>query len=240
MSLDVIDALENGFRKTFSEDGLKLAGIFFVISLLTTIASESLTREFIDRFSDQPIPGVEYMFELSLSLPVSAGLLLVGSLASAVVSIAALRALSSDRNLFSSEVFTEKMLHALVHTFIGGIVFGIAVLMGLALIVVPGLYLMTVLYFWTVIVAVEHKGFLEAMRESIDMTSGNRWQVLGLLLAVIVVSVGVSTAVSIPVTAASSFIGGKTVAGVVSLTPSAFTAVFALGTITSAYNQLKN
>jgi hypothetical protein len=83
---------------------------------------------------------------------------------------------------------------AVVGTLIAvGILAGIAIAIGFVLLIIPGLFLITI---WAVIVPVvviERSGVLEAFGRSRELVKGNGWQVFGVLvllfLAVIVVQV---------------------------------------------------
>jgi hypothetical protein len=63
-----------------------------------------------------------------------------------------------------------------------GIVAGIGIVIGFVLIIVPGLFLITI---WSVaapVVVLEHPGVLPALRRSRELVRGNGWQVFGVIL----------------------------------------------------------
>ena len=66
----------------------------------------------------------------------------------------------------------------------------VAIIVGILLLVVPGLILLVV---WSVAIPAlvgEHRGIPSALRRSRDLTKGVRWQIFGLILFIIVFSVG--------------------------------------------------
>ncbi len=73
-----------------------------------------------------------------------------------------------------------------------GIIAGIGIVVGFILIIVPGLFLLTI---WSVaapVVVLENPGALAALRRSREMVSGNGWQVFGVILVLYIVVAVVS------------------------------------------------
>ncbi|MBP0578900.1 hypothetical protein J8I29_06260 [Labrys sp. LIt4] len=64
------------------------------------------------------------------------------------------------------------------------ILIGLAVTIGLILLVVPGVWLICVLYAAVSVCVVEQRGVTESMSRSAELTSGFRWKILGLALIV--------------------------------------------------------
>ena len=64
------------------------------------------------------------------------------------------------------------------------ILVGLAVTIGLVLLVVPGLWLICMLYAAVAVCVVEQRGVTDSMSRSSELTSGFRWQILGLVLIV--------------------------------------------------------
>lgn len=71
-----------------------------------------------------------------------------------------------------------------------GIVAGIGVVIGFVLIIVPGLYLLTVWFVAAPVVVLERPGVFAALRRSRELVRGNGWQVFAVIL-VLYVMVGV-------------------------------------------------
>jgi hypothetical protein len=97
---------------------------------------------------------------------------------------------------------------------LNGILYGIAVVIGFILLVVPGLILITI---WAVVapsIVVENKGVIEAFGRSRELVRGNGWSVFGailiaflILIALYIVAAAIGTAIADD--------GGMVVAGVI-------------------------
>jgi hypothetical protein len=73
---------------------------------------------------------------------------------------------------------------------------GIGIGIGFVLLIVPGLFLLTI---WAVLapaVVIERRGVLEAFRRSREMVEGSNWQVFGVLLATIAITAAVGLVLS--------------------------------------------
>jgi uncharacterized membrane protein len=87
---------------------------------------------------------------------------------------------------------------------------GIVTLIGLILLVVPGIIAMLMFFFAKIIVIDRNVGPIGAMEESMRLTKGNRWELFVLLLAVIVINIigalcfFVGLVITIPVTMLAS------------------------------------
>lgn len=65
-----------------------------------------------------------------------------------------------------------------------GVVAGIGVVIGFFLIIVPGLYLITIWFVAAPVVVLERPGVFAALRRSRELVRGNGWQVFGVILVV--------------------------------------------------------
>jgi hypothetical protein len=83
-----------------------------------------------------------------------------------------------------------------------GFVAGLGIAVGLLLLIVPGLFLLTIWAVFAPVIVVERRG-LDALSRSADLTKGNRWQVFAVILLAFFIGL-VITAVA----AAISGIGG--------------------------------
>jgi hypothetical protein len=80
---------------------------------------------------------------------------------------------------------------------IAGILAGLAVAVGLLLLIVPGLYLLTI---WSVLIPVivlERRAVMEAFGRSRELVSGYGWSAFGVIVLCFLILVGVSIVVSI-------------------------------------------
>lgn len=78
-----------------------------------------------------------------------------------------------------------------------GILAGLAIVVGLLLFIVPGLYLMTI---WSVLIPVivlEGRGVMEAFGRSRQLVRGNGWNVFGVIILTIVILIVVSIVLSL-------------------------------------------
>ncbi|MFB6203760.1 MAG: hypothetical protein ABEK01_04695 [Candidatus Nanohaloarchaea archaeon] len=237
MSLDIGEVLQEGFDRTLEKNGLMFAGLFYVTSLLSAVASDTLMKgmEFSTMYQGQMQQAT---YPLAAGSAALGGVLaLVGSLVSALIGVAALRTFtSSETETIPTEYFTDNILFVLGNLIVGGIAFAVMVGFGFLLLVIPGLFLLVSLYFWNVIVIVERSNFIDAMQESWNMTSGNRLK-LFLLGAVVLIGTGIFTSIlSMPI---NLVLGPSPVASILALIPGALTAVFSSATTASAYKQLK-
>ena len=239
MSLDLGEALKEGIDRTFTRNGGILASLFFIATLVTSIASQSMLKA-VELPPELQQEGTEMAAPLAMGGPLALHgvLIAAGAIASSIISIAAIRTLTSDETeTVPTEYFTRNVGWVLLNMIVGGLVFGLAVLTGLALLIVPGIFIMVSLLFWNIHVAKHDTNFVEAFKESWSMTEGSRFNVFGLWLLIGVVSF------------AAGFAGGL-VAGPLSLVSpiaseagnmavSALTAVFGVATLSQAYNQLR-
>jgi membrane-anchored glycerophosphoryl diester phosphodiesterase (GDPDase) len=115
---------------------------------------------------------------------------------------------------------------------VGAVVFAVIIALGLVLFVVPGIFLLVALVFWTVYVAVEDRSFVEGMQESWALTRGHRMRLFLLGFAVAIVGVVVSAVFG------AGVLPGSTLGLVIAQIGSALTTVFSLATLAAAYDQL--
>jgi len=186
MSLNIGRALQEGIARTLSRAGLLLTVAWFVLGLLNQLAYNSAIAGVLPDVPNQPMATLGPTLPLS---PTAAGaVVFVLYLGSFVVVAAALRTfVTGETGTVPGEYVTRNLGWMLVNYFVGYLVFAVALWVGFLLLVVPGLILLVSLYFWYVLVAVEDQNFVEAFRNSWSLSVGNRWQLLGLGLIVMVV-----------------------------------------------------
>lgn len=238
MSLDVVDTLKGGLEDTLSSRGLKFIGIAYVINLFSSISSQSL-------FSQMGLyegMGGMYANATPLAMPgptsLWAGLALIGSLAGLWLTLGLLRSFVSSRtDSIDTDLFTENLGMPFLNLLVGGIVFSLLVVTGLILFIIPGIFLLVSLIFWTIYVAVEDENFIEAMRSSWNLAKGNRLDLLLIGIGVLVVGLIASIAAGIPgalVGFASPQIGAA-----IGMLGNSFSTVFTLATLAHAYRTLR-
>ncbi|WP_231186463.1 hypothetical protein [Haladaptatus sp. DYF46] len=222
MPINITNVLKQGYGRTVKRNGLMLVGIIFVISVVNGVVGVSVRAT-----------------PTALAPSLAAGLVsVVLSIALLVVSIAAIRVFVSDETeRLPREFFTRNMVWAAVNVFIGMIVFGIIVALGLVALIVPGIFLLVTLAFWTVYVAVEDQNFVKAFRSSWGLTRGYRFNLLVLGVAVILLTILVTIAFGFGDLASGSFVG-DVVALVFAQAASAITTVFSTAVLARAYTEL--
>lgn len=220
MALRIMDAARDGASRTFAKNGLLFVAALFLLNLGGAFLGLRYTA------TDGALMG-------STGNPVATGVLgAVFTLVSLAVSIIAIRTFVSDETeTIPDEYVRRNMGLAMLHMIVGGVIFAIIVLAGLALLVVPGVYLLLGLFFWSVRVAVEDESFIEAMQQSWNLTHGHKWQLFGLLLVLLVVNIAIGL---LTLAAGPGSMGGIIVGQVLS----AFGGVFVLATQARAYVQL--
>ncbi len=74
----------------------------------------------------------------------------------------------------------------------------LAVLLGLVLLIVPGIIVMTLLWVAIPAVVVERPGVIKAMERSAELTKGNRWRVFGIIVILALINAGTNMIVNVP------------------------------------------
>jgi hypothetical protein len=245
--MDVEKSLRTGFGRTKERSGLLLIAVFFVIQLVSTVASQSSTARTLEQVDQLPPFMRNTLFQeamqpgpLALDLPGS--LITLLSLATTVLSIAAVivayRVFASDaRESIPEEAYRRNIGMATLNGLVAGFVFGILVAIGILLLVIPGIYLITALVFFLLFVALEDENFLESLSSSWELTKGRRMSVFLLLVAVLVVQIVVGIIGGI-----GGAIAGFAVpqlGAIVNVAVGAALAVYSLAVLTDAYFQLK-
>lgn len=237
MSVDIGRAIEEGGKRTVARNGLYLVAIWWVVGLLGSLFSNTVSRDTFQQMPGGPAgtPFDPSVVGPSLGLsPGIAGLLsFVVSLVGLVVGAAAIRTfVTDDTETLPGSRFTHNLGWLLVNLFVGYIVFGIVVGIGFVLLVIPGFFLLVSLWFWAVPVAVEDENFVAGFSESWGLTSGNRILLFVLGFIVVIVAIVISIVFGI-----FAFAGGW-IGLVFNQLGSAFTTVFVLATTARTYVQL--
>lgn len=184
MSVDVGGAISQGLDRTASRNGLLFVGITYVLGVLSAVFSTAALSG---------MEGVQSPAAATVSLPVPMAVswlvVLVVTIISFAVGIAALRTFVADRtDQLPSDVFSRNIVAATLNIIVGLVVFAIIVGIGFVLLIIPGIFLLVSLYFWAIIVAVEDKNFYGALQQSWSLTKGERISlfILGLIVVVVV------------------------------------------------------
>lgn len=231
MKLHITDILREGIRRSVSRNGLLLMGVLFVllaVNELVGIGVESWIS--LQQFDPNNLGSI-----LAFAVPpVTGGLVsLLLALAALVVSIAAIRAfVSPETERLPREYFTENMLWVAVNMFVGTIAFAIVVALGFVFLVIPGIFLLVTLIFWSVYVSVEGTSFVKGFQRSWGLTRGYRLELFVLGLGVFVLMALVNLVFSV-----GGFAGGV-IEVVFVQAASAITTIFSTAVLATAYNEL--
>jgi hypothetical protein len=231
--LEIVEVLRTGYRRTVTQAGLTLSALFVVTGLLTSSFAQTVMEKLVPESAVQGAPAVT-----PLALPIDGPSAVLGLAAvyaaSTVLGIVALRSMVSDvTGSIPRRFVTEGTGYAFLNTVIGGIAFSLILLVGFILLVFPGLYLFAALYFWTVFVAVEGENFVEALRSSWELTSGNRLGVFILLLVLVSISAAASGLAGYGLSQISPVAGE-----LASVVFGGFVATFTVASVADAYNRL--
>jgi len=243
MSLNIGQAIEEGGKRTIARNGLYFVGIIWVLGILNGLVGNTIARNMFEQFPGGMGPGMGGMgpgagtaMGPGLGLPsgVAWVLSIVVGLALAIVGAAALRTfVTGERETLPSEHFTRNLVWMLLNLIIGGIVFGIAVAIGLVLLVIPGLFLLVSLFFWNVYVVVEDQNFIEGFQNSWALTGGNRIMLFVLGVVVVIIAGVVGAIFGVPRAFLPGFLGLA-----IAQLGSAFGSVFTIATAARTYEQL--
>lgn len=249
MSLNIGQALREGFSRTFQRNGLVLVAVFIGFGLLNAVVGQSLSQSMIDMViemgefgapggPEDPFqqPGFEQSTPLAipLSVPVALGVTVLLGFVAEGMRIVSIRVFASDVTTTIPDGLIRRNLPlAVLNGVVGGILVTIAILIGLVLVLVPGVFLAISFFFLRQEIAIEDKNFIDALSGSWELTSGNRFELLGLMIIVFVVSLLASApnvVLAFLSPEASTFVGAI-IGG--------FTTVFSIAVATRAYQQLR-
>lgn len=248
-SLDVADPLSEGLDSLLSVTGAQLVTLLALIGISSTVLSQTLfvqigrdTLEYIrDNFdmsqseTQEAVAEMERTIEgmgfgLDVSVPVLLAGLLVLALLSEAVMIGAVRAFaSSEHGGIPIGLVTRRLPIATLYGFLGGILLGIAVTVGLVLFIVPGIIVFIGTLFFRQEIAIADKGPIQAISGTWAVTKGHRWTLL--LLVVILWAIGFA------VDRIPALISGN-VGVVISVMVSSVMSVFTIAVVTDAYVRL--
>ncbi|HKL27989.1 MAG TPA: hypothetical protein VJ898_01860 [Natrialbaceae archaeon] len=237
MSLDIGDALREGYERAIAPSGRQFFVAAFVVQLIQSVVSQSREVSVETPFLDDPVVVEPGPLAVDFGPGTLALLGLAGSILSVYILLVGIRLFVTDSPDRISEVhYRENLLVPWINLFVGLIVFGILFGVGFVFFILPGLFVLTTLLFFGARIAVEDENFVAGMSSSWRLTRGNRIRVFLLLLGVLVVLIGISIVFAIvaaPVSVASPALGS-----VVELAGTAAGTVYGTATLARAYVQL--
>jgi hypothetical protein len=180
MALQLIDAITDGTRRVLTRTGGVLLVLLLAQQLLLVTSINTLLA------AEAP-PAVTDV--IGLTIPVSgtvAGAVLLGTFVfSGVYFVVLSRAFARplpQLSSFPTELYTRRVGRATLSTLVGGIVVFVAVMIGFAFLLVPGLFLAACFLFFIFAVGVEDRGVLGALKRSWSLSKGNRLRLVAIVL----------------------------------------------------------
>jgi hypothetical protein len=231
MALNLTAIIKEGVYQSSRRNGLILIGIFFVLYVISGFFETGII---------QPVTNLQYaLFDIQSTpviavSPVIAVVVSLGTnLVSYVIDIGAIRVfVSNETERLPREYFTRNIVWAILNFIVGGIFFIIIVALGLVALIIPGIFLLVVLVFWTVYVAVEDQNFIESFRNSWGLTRGHRIDLFILGILVLLLSAIIDLVFVIGTGT------GVTIGFVLIQVGNAITTVFSTAVLAAAYNEL--
>lgn len=208
MGFDVTETLEVALGRLFTRNGLILLATLSILAFVGTVAQSVLLLEWLESMWDEvlelyPVFEEELEMEPEDFVPVTVEMSTSVAIALAIVSyvgqlgvlVVAIRVFYADlRDELPAEIVFDRAAWVLVNMIVGTIVFSLLWSVGLLLLVVPGIIVFTFLIYYLAAIAVEDRNFVGAMRRSVGVTSGHRFDVFLLFLGVFLVAIAVSIA----------------------------------------------
>jgi hypothetical protein len=237
MTFRVGSSLVGGIRRTANRNGLVLALAYVAVGTVWQVLFYSAIVSQVPRSATRntPLPTVPLPTAVA-ALGAVVSLLLLQYLT--VVSIRTF--VGGHSRLIPAEYYTRNIGFVLVNAVVGSIALGIVVLVGFALLVVPGIVAYVAFLFVLVYITAEDRNVVSAFRDSWRLTRGHWLRLFLLLLAVLVGLVilpGVlSTLTQVVVSAVLGVELGTLLSGVIVLPFS----LVVLGILAEAFTQLRD
>lgn len=211
MTVDIAGAMERGFDRVLTRAGAALVAMFVAVGVLADLTWETILARFVREFgtADSPfefvpqVVGTEFQQQwagyevlIDVGAPVASlfALLVLLWLVQLVLRIGAIRWFVGEAaRALEAALFTRRLGWTVLNLIVGGILYALAVMVGLFLLVVPGLFLGVALYFFSFEVVVEGENAIDALANSYALTAGDRFELflLGLLFVVLGAIIGV-------------------------------------------------
>jgi hypothetical protein len=246
MTIDIAGALERGFDRVTSRTGATFVAGFVAIAVAVGLLWETVLGRFVagDAFFEfvPPAAAAELReawanYDVLLDLPVPVelllGLLLALWLCRLVLRIGAIRWFVGEAaRPLAADLFTKRLGWTVLNLIAGTILYGLAVAVGLILLVLPGIFLAVALFFFNYEVVVEGENAVDALVNSYSLTAGNRLQLL--LLGVLFVALGLIVSLA----GSPTLVPGRLAPVVVGAGITAAFGVYGIAVAADAYRQL--
>jgi hypothetical protein len=238
MSIHLGDALSEGLERTSAQNGIQIAALYALTSLLIAIFSADMSAASGSMQTETSSPllqSTQLQQEPILGLPVGiavAGLLVV-YFSQLLLYVVAVRTFFSEKQeTIPREFLTHNLPMLLANLVVGFGVYILLVGIGLIMLLVPGIYIALVLSFWYFECILADRNFVEAFRESRELTNGIKVELF--LLGIVLVGLAlVTNLVSVAVGLVLPQLATMTISSVLGGGVSAFS----VAVYTSAYQQ---
>lgn len=246
MSLEVGSAIKYGVKRPLERDGLMVVAVLWIVMLVNEAMGQTTASGVMQEFMGEELPagageflGSDMVAPLALPIPNAVATLLglVASILTITVMIVAYRTFVEETGeSIPEESYQRNIVSTTIHGFIASIVFGILFVIGLVLLVIPGIFIAVSLAFFLAIIALEDVGFVEGLQQSWELTKGKRFDVF--LLGVGIVVVGLVIGIVGGIVSGALGFGSAALGAIVGIAFSAYSSAFTVGTLTHAYLQL--
>lgn len=246
MSLQLGSALRRGAGHLLSRAGLVVLAVYAAVMLVYQLSFNTLIQSFVAGLlpTGAPADATPNLVTLPVSDAVAGVLVVVTLLATTVVTVVAVRTfVAGERERIPRRFLTDQLAFAVANVVVGGIAFGVVVLVGTLLLVVPGVVAYVGFLFVVQYVAAEDENFVTAMRRSWRLTRGNRIRVFLLVLVLLGVVFVVTLLVNVVFGFALGAVLGASASGVVSLAVGMVNVVstlYLLAVLSDAFVQLRD
>lgn len=248
MALDIAGALERGFDRLTTRTGASFVAAFAAVAVAVALLWETVLGRFVagDAFFTFLPPAVTAelreawaSYDVLLDLPVPVAVLLGGLAALWVcrllLRIGAIRWFVGDRTRpITADLFTRRLGWTVLNVIAGTVLYGVAVAVGLVLLVLPGIYLAVTLFFFNYRVVLEGENAVDALANSYSLTAGSRLQLL--LLGVLFVALGLVVSLA----GSPTLVPGRLPPVVLGAAVTAAFGVYGVATAADAYRQLQH
>lgn len=256
MTLDIAEAIRNGFNRTIQKSGLMIIGLLFIIGVLNTILSHSIEAQL-----NTEAAAAATTLALPIPLAASALLMLLGTVASVIIGIVSIRTFVSDRTEHIPAEFAKRNIlwtagniiaAGIAVTLVIGLAFAIPIIPGAVLVLIglrpaimlagigfligliAAIYLAVRLILTNMYVAAEDKLFIDAIKDSWNTTDTHLLPLIGLGIIVVVISLTIGGLMS-----TLSILGIEPIGTVVAQIGSAIGGAFTTATLAQVYRQLR-
>lgn len=205
MELSISRAFRNGFSHAFSKNGVALMALAMVFMSFSRVMTSVFFTKLLGR--ENFLATGSLMAQLA-SLPTAVlgivsciALILLGGFA-----VVAIRTLTHDvKHMIPLEFIERNLLRSTINLIVGGLIVWILLVFGLIFLIIPGLFIASLLLYFQFYVAVEDENFIDSLRKSISLTSGNRFKSFGLVTFVFITIIVFQALVTIIIALAFGF-----------------------------------